>query len=171
MYPDANQFQVGPTPDRVDGDGADTSGGPDHDTNGVHDHAYSSISARTWRLYAGTDVWSMIALLMDRPRFPTANVQNQKLDCVSTVFAEPSAARRIALSRSQGVLPVHIRTVLPTYQGGPMASGVKRVVVWSTGGIGSAAIRAVHRRPDLELVGVWVHAPRRSVTTRASCGQ
>ncbi len=39
-----------------------------------------------------------------------------------------------------------------------MASGVKRVVVWSTGGIGSIAIRAIDRRPDLELVGVWVHS-------------
>ena len=39
-----------------------------------------------------------------------------------------------------------------------MASGAKRVVVWSTGGIGSIAIRALHRRPDLELVGVWVHS-------------
>jgi hypothetical protein len=36
-----------------------------------------------------------------------------------------------------------------------------RVVVWSTGGIGAAAIRAVHRRPDLELVGVWVHTPEK----------
>lgn len=34
-----------------------------------------------------------------------------------------------------------------------------RVVVWSTGGIGSNAIRAIGRRPDLELVGVWVHSP------------
>ena len=34
-----------------------------------------------------------------------------------------------------------------------------RVVVWSTGGIGSIAIRAVHRRADLDLVGVWVHSP------------
>ena len=34
-----------------------------------------------------------------------------------------------------------------------------RVAVWSTGWIGSIAIRAVHRRPDLELVGVWVHSP------------
>ena len=33
----------------------------------------------------------------------------------------------------------------------------KRVVVWSTGGVGSNAIRAVARRPDLDLVGVWVH--------------
>lgn len=33
-----------------------------------------------------------------------------------------------------------------------------RVVVWATGGIGSIAIRAIHRRPDLELVGVWVHS-------------
>lgn len=32
-----------------------------------------------------------------------------------------------------------------------------RVVVWSTGGIGSNAIKAIDRRPDLELVGVWVH--------------
>ncbi|ORV89315.1 dihydrodipicolinate reductase [Mycobacterium interjectum] len=34
-----------------------------------------------------------------------------------------------------------------------------RVVVWSTGGVGSIAIDAIHRRPDLELVGVWVHSP------------
>jgi 2,4-diaminopentanoate dehydrogenase len=32
------------------------------------------------------------------------------------------------------------------------------VVVWATGGIGSIAIRTVHRRPDLDLVGVWVHS-------------
>jgi hypothetical protein len=35
---------------------------------------------------------------------------------------------------------------------------VKRVVVWSTGGIGSLSIVAVDERPDLELVGVWVHS-------------
>jgi len=33
-----------------------------------------------------------------------------------------------------------------------------RVVGWSTGGVGRLAIRAVARRPDLELVGVWVHS-------------
>lgn len=33
-----------------------------------------------------------------------------------------------------------------------------RVVVWSTGWIGKLAITAIHRRPDLELVGVWVHS-------------
>lgn len=37
----------------------------------------------------------------------------------------------------------------------------RRVVVWATGGVGSIAIRAVHRRPDLELVGVWVHSPEK----------
>jgi hypothetical protein len=31
-------------------------------------------------------------------------------------------------------------------------------VVWATGWVGSLAIRAVHRRADLELVGVWVHS-------------
>src|SRR4051812_32996363 len=36
-----------------------------------------------------------------------------------------------------------------------------RVAVWSTGGIGSIAIRAISRRPDLELVGVWVHSPEK----------
>jgi 2,4-diaminopentanoate dehydrogenase len=36
-----------------------------------------------------------------------------------------------------------------------------RVAVWSTGGIGSIAIRAVDRRPDLELVAVWVHSPEK----------
>ncbi len=36
-----------------------------------------------------------------------------------------------------------------------------RVAVWSTGGIGSIAIRAIHRRPDLELEGVWVYTPEK----------
>ena len=35
-----------------------------------------------------------------------------------------------------------------------MAEGRYRVVVWSTGGIGSIAIRAIHERPNLDLVGV-----------------
>ena len=34
----------------------------------------------------------------------------------------------------------------------------KRVVVWATGWTGTLAIRAIQRRPDLELVGVWVHS-------------
>lgn len=33
-----------------------------------------------------------------------------------------------------------------------------RVVVWATGGIGSIAIRALARRPNLDLAGVWVHS-------------
>ena len=33
-----------------------------------------------------------------------------------------------------------------------------RTVVWSTGGVGSIAIDAIRRRPDLELVGAWVHS-------------
>ena len=37
--------------------------------------------------------------------------------------------------------------------------GKHRVVVWSTGGIGSIAIRAIHQRRNLDLVGVWVHSP------------
>lgn len=36
-----------------------------------------------------------------------------------------------------------------------------RTVVWSTGGVGSIAIDAIRRRPDLELVGVWVHSPEK----------
>jgi hypothetical protein len=39
-----------------------------------------------------------------------------------------------------------------------MKDGAVRVVVWATGGIGSIAIRAIQRRPNLDLVGVWVHA-------------
>ncbi len=38
-----------------------------------------------------------------------------------------------------------------------MTKSKNRVVVWSTGGIGSIAIRTVTKRPDLDLVGVWVH--------------
>lgn len=34
-----------------------------------------------------------------------------------------------------------------------------RTIVWSTGGVGSIAIDGIRRRPDLELVGVWVHSP------------
>lgn len=37
--------------------------------------------------------------------------------------------------------------------------GPTRVVAWSTGGVGVAAIDAIRHRPDLELVGVWVHSP------------
>jgi len=33
-----------------------------------------------------------------------------------------------------------------------------RVVVWSSGGVGSIAVQAVRRRPDLELIGLWVHS-------------
>ena len=33
-----------------------------------------------------------------------------------------------------------------------------RTVVWSTGGVGSIAIDAIAGRPDLDLVGVWVHS-------------
>jgi hypothetical protein len=36
-----------------------------------------------------------------------------------------------------------------------------RVIVWSTGGIGSIAVQAVARRSDLDLVGVWVHSPEK----------
>lgn len=36
-----------------------------------------------------------------------------------------------------------------------------RVVVWATGWTGTLAIQAIHRRPDLELVGVWVHSPEK----------
>lgn len=36
-----------------------------------------------------------------------------------------------------------------------------RVVVWATGWTGTLAIRAIHRRPDLDLVGVWVHSPEK----------
>jgi len=44
-----------------------------------------------------------------------------------------------------------------------MAASVKpvRIVVWSTGGVGTIAIDAIRRRPDLELVGVWVHSPQK----------
>lgn len=39
-----------------------------------------------------------------------------------------------------------------------MPSGNTSVAVWSTGAIGSIAIRSVLRRPELELTGVWVHS-------------
>jgi hypothetical protein len=39
-----------------------------------------------------------------------------------------------------------------------MSEQSARVVVWATGWIGQIAIRSIARRPDLELVGVWVHS-------------
>jgi 2,4-diaminopentanoate dehydrogenase len=39
-----------------------------------------------------------------------------------------------------------------------MADNPLRVVVWSTGGIGSIAVRAIAENPSTELVGVWVHS-------------
>jgi 2,4-diaminopentanoate dehydrogenase len=33
-----------------------------------------------------------------------------------------------------------------------------RVAVWGSGGVGSIAVRIAHDRPDLELVGLWVHS-------------
>lgn len=43
-----------------------------------------------------------------------------------------------------------------------MPSGTYRVVVWSTGGIGSIAVRAVSENAGTELVGVWVHSSEKS---------
>jgi 2,4-diaminopentanoate dehydrogenase len=43
-----------------------------------------------------------------------------------------------------------------------MADGSHRVVVWATGGIGSIAIRAIERRANLDLVGVWVHSEEKA---------
>lgn len=37
-----------------------------------------------------------------------------------------------------------------------------RVVGWSTGNLGKVAIRAITRRPDMELVGVGVHSPEKA---------
>ena len=37
-----------------------------------------------------------------------------------------------------------------------------RVIQWSTGGVGCRAIRAIASRPDLELIGVWVHSEKKA---------
>ncbi|HTL86823.1 MAG TPA: hypothetical protein VL856_16685, partial [Acidimicrobiia bacterium] len=33
-----------------------------------------------------------------------------------------------------------------------------RVIQWSTGNVGQAALRCIIKHPDLELVGLWVHS-------------
>jgi 2,4-diaminopentanoate dehydrogenase len=43
-----------------------------------------------------------------------------------------------------------------------MAESALRVVVWSTGGIGSIAVRAIVENPGTELVGVWVHSDEKA---------
>ena len=47
-----------------------------------------------------------------------------------------------------------------------MDDKVLRVAVISTGWISSLAIRAIVRRPHLELVGVWVHSAEKTGTRR-----
>jgi len=37
----------------------------------------------------------------------------------------------------------------------------RRVVQWSTGGVGAIAVRVLAERPDLDLAGVWVHDPKK----------
>ncbi len=37
-----------------------------------------------------------------------------------------------------------------------------RVIQWSTGNVGSYALRAVLHHPELELVGLWVHSEKKS---------
>jgi hypothetical protein len=36
-----------------------------------------------------------------------------------------------------------------------------KVVVWATGGVGKYAIRTIANRPNLELVGAWVHSAQK----------
>src|SRR5260370_35616161 len=43
----------------------------------------------------------------------------------------------------------------------PSARRPLRVIQWGTGNAGRPALRAIIRRPDLELVGVHVHAPEK----------
>lgn len=43
-----------------------------------------------------------------------------------------------------------------------MSAKPLRVVVWGAGVLGSIAIHAVRRRPDLELAGVWTHSPEKA---------
>lgn len=37
-----------------------------------------------------------------------------------------------------------------------------RVIQWSTGNVGRHAVRLIARHPELQLVGLWVHAPEKS---------
>ncbi len=46
-----------------------------------------------------------------------------------------------------------------------------RVIQWSTGNVGRAALRCIIRHPELELAGVWVHsADKVGVDAGALCG-
>lgn len=46
-----------------------------------------------------------------------------------------------------------------------------RVIQWSTGNVGRAALRCIIQHPDLELVGVWVHsADKAGVDAGELCG-
>ena len=47
-----------------------------------------------------------------------------------------------------------------------MAKNPLRVVVWATGGIGSIAIHAIQRRPDIELVACMVQKFKFNVVER-----
>ncbi len=64
-------------------------------------------------------------------------------------------------SRSRSSRPAGARRTPLAVGGHPCPDHPPAVVVWSTGWIGTIAIRAIRRRPDFELVGVWVHTPEK----------
>ena len=113
------------------------------------------------------------------PRPPWPRAYAAPIPC-----AAPVTMHTLSCSRSPTCSPLHPgnaprlgldrATIHLTFSGRPpshvtpgatrethMPTRPVRVAVWSTGGIGSIAIRAVDRRPDLELVGVWVHSPEK----------
>ena len=46
-----------------------------------------------------------------------------------------------------------------------------KVVVWATGRVGKLAIRAIADRPNLDLVGVWVHSESKDGLGRGHPGR
>ena len=73
--------------------------------------------------------------------------------CHSRRLVAPAPALPKVSGRADGLQGITAGTE------GDRVGDVRRVVVWGTGWIGSISVRSVHARPDLDLVGVWVHSP------------
>src|SRR5688500_16940318 len=74
-----------------------------------------------------------------------------------------SSTRTAVVSPGRKGAAVHAQAALRNRGGEAWVGDVSpnralRVIQWATGGVGRAAIEGIVAHPDLELVGVWVHA-------------
>ncbi len=97
-------------------------------------------------------------------------------DLLASGRVRPHVGARFPLDRTERGAPARRRR--PRGGQGPdrhrrgwSMTGIRRVVQWATGNIGTRSLRAVIEHPALELVGVYVHSPAKAGTDAGDlCG-